>query len=131
MISKLARQRRNAAYRLVLLQLAITLLMSGLGYVIWEKEIAMLVAKGGAIAVLPGFIFAFLAFSQVGGKAAKEVLGAFFFGESIKLMLTMVLFTYVFAVTELSSPAALFFGYVTALMAHWAAPLFFSTKTMR
>lgn len=130
MINKLARQRRSAAYRLVLFQLVVTLLVSLSGFALWDKDVALLIAKGGAISVIPGFMFATLAFSRFGAKASEEVLGAFYLGVTMKLMLTMVLFIYVFAATEITSPGALFTGYITAVLVHWAAPLFFQQKQL-
>ncbi|ADN77986.1 ATP synthase I chain [Ferrimonas balearica DSM 9799] len=125
MISQLARQRRSAAYQVVFAQLGMTLLMSGLGYLVWGREAAMLTAKGGSIATVPSFVFATLAFYKVRARDAVSVLGLFYLGVTIKLMLTMVLFTYVLSTTDLAYPGALFVGYIGALMAHWAAPLFF------
>ncbi|MBY5994229.1 ATP synthase subunit I [Ferrimonas balearica] len=125
MISQLARQRRSAAYKVVLAQLGTTLLISGLGFLIWGRELALMIAKGGSIAVIPGFVFATLAFYKVRARDAASALGLFYLGVTIKLMLTMVLFAYVLATTDLVAPSALFVGYIGAQMAHWAAPLFF------
>ncbi|BDM66196.1 ATP synthase subunit I [Shewanella sp. NFH-SH190041] len=120
----LARRGRWSAYRLVLMQAAIAGGTSFLFFVVWGVQFGWSAFAGAVIAVLPNFVFATLAFSHSGASSAGKVLKAFYWGEAVKLLLTIVLFSLVFIYMEVAF-MPLFVCYSLALIVHWAAPLYF------
>jgi len=82
---------------------------------------------GGVISIFPNFVFATLAFRNAGASAATEVLGDFFRGEALKLVLVIVLFWVVFKTLDVIY-LPLFVTYALAIFLHWLSPLIFKTK---
>lgn len=124
MIQVLAHRGRCSAYKLVLLQAVISGLLAII-FAVFRGELYGLSAFAGTvIAVLPNFVFATLAFSYSGASASAKVLKTFYWGEAVKLLLTIALFSLVFIYMEVAF-LPLFVCYSLALVVHWAAPLYF------
>ncbi|ABM01854.1 ATP synthase subunit I [Shewanella amazonensis] len=123
----LARRGRWSAYKLVLMQAAIAGGASVLFFVVWGAQYGVSALAGAAIAVLPNFVFATLAFSHSGASAAGKVLKTFYWGEAVKLLLTIALFSLVFINLKIVF-MPLFVCYSLALLVHWTAPLYFKQK---
>ncbi|WP_394132279.1 ATP synthase subunit I [Shewanella maritima] len=124
MSNVLARRGRFSAYKLVWLQAAVAGGTSVLFFVLWGASYGWAALAGGFIAVLPNFVFATLAFAHAGASASKKVVLAFFFGEAVKLLLTIVLFALAFGLLKLEF-LPLFFTYALSLVVPWTAPLYF------
>jgi ATP synthase protein I len=92
----LARRGRLAAYKLVLVQAAVASIISILFFVMWGAQHGLSALAGGVIAVLPNFVFATLAFSHSGASSAVKVIKSFYWGEAVKMLLTIALFSLVF-----------------------------------
>ena len=120
----LARRGRWSAYKIVLLQAAMTGCVSLFFFVMWGGPYGLSALAGGAIAVLPNFVFATLAFSHAGAQASGKVVRSFFLGEAVKLLLTIVLFSLAFGLMK-SSFMPLFVSYLLVLVVPWTAPLYF------
>ena len=127
MVNKLARKGRAIAYRLVLWQALSVLALSLIFLVIWGTNASLSALVGGGICVLPNFVFATLAFRRAGASVAQEVYKDFFRGEALKLVLVIVLFSVVFKTMQVDF-LSLFLGFVTAMIVHWLAPLFFQKQ---
>jgi ATP synthase protein I len=73
---------------------------------------------GGLICILPGMIFAFLAFRYAGASKNKLVVRSFNKGSKLKFIFTIVLFFVVYKWPDLQ-PLPLLISYVVTLMAQW------------
>lgn len=120
----LARRGRLAAYKLVLVQAIVAGIISILFFVMWGAQYGQSALAGAIIAVLPNFVFATLAFSHSGASSAAKVVKSFYWGEAIKMLLTIALFTLVFINMKVGF-MPLFTCYSLVLVVHWIAPLYF------
>lgn len=120
----LARRGRWSAYKLVMMQAAVAGGASILFFVVWGVQFGYSALAGGSIAVLPNFVFATLAFSHTGASSAAKVIKTFYWGEAVKLLLTIAMFSLVFINLKVAF-MPLFVCYVLTLIVHWTAPLYF------
>lgn len=120
----LARRGRWSAYKLVLAQAAVAGGVSIIFFAVWGAQYGLSALAGGAIAVLPNFVFATLAFSHTGASSAGKVMKTFYWGEAVKLLLTIAMFSLVFINLQVVF-MPLFVCYISALIVHWTAPLYF------
>ena len=120
----LARRGRWSAYKLVMMQAAVAGGVSIVFFAVWGAQFGLSAFAGGAIAVLPNFVFATLAFSHTGASSAGKVMKTFYWGEAVKLLLTIAMFSLVFSKLEVAF-MPLFVCYVLTLIVHWTAPLYF------
>ncbi|NKF51885.1 F0F1 ATP synthase subunit I [Shewanella sp. WXL01] len=123
MSNVLAQRGRLSAYKLVGLQAVAAIVTSILFFVMWGALFGLSALAGGLIAVLPNFVFATLAFSHAGASASRKVVLSFFFGEAVKLLLTIALFALAFGVFN-AEFLPLFFTYALSLVVPWTAPLY-------
>jgi ATP synthase protein I len=93
-------------------------------FAVWGAQYGLSALAGGAIAVLPNFVFATLAFSHTGASSAGKVMKTFYWGEAVKLLLTIAMFSLAFINLKVVF-MPLFVCYVAALIVHWTAPLYF------
>ncbi|QLE87636.1 MULTISPECIES: ATP synthase subunit I [Shewanella] len=120
----LARRGRWSAYKLVMMQAVMAGGVSIVFFAVWGAQYGLSALAGGAIAVLPNFVFATLAFSYTGASSAGKVMKTFYWGEAVKLLLTIVMFSLVFINMQVVF-MPLFVCYTLALIVHWTAPLYF------
>ncbi|MCH1921139.1 ATP synthase subunit I [Shewanella sp. A3A] len=120
----LAHRSRKSAYKLVGLQAVVAGGASVVFFAMWGVQYGLSALAGAAIAVLPNFVFATLAFAHVGATASAKVLKGFYWGEAMKMLSTIVLFSLVFINMEVAI-VPLFSCYLLGLIVHWAAPLYF------
>ncbi|MDX3775214.1 ATP synthase subunit I [Chromatiaceae bacterium AAb-1] len=124
MSGKLVKQARKSAYLLLLCQTIIAGFIALAFFLGTGTEAAKSAFKGGLIAVIPGFVFAFFAFRYSGADYAAQVSAAFMRGHSLKILLTVVLFGVVFQQEQLVTGPFLT-GFIITLLAQWTAPFFF------
>ena len=120
----LARRGRWSAYKLVLMQAAVAGGTSVFFFALWGVQYGLSALAGGAIAVLPNFVFATLAFSHTGASSSAKVVKDFYWGEAVKLLLTIAMFSIAFIKLKVVY-MPLFVCYTLALVVHWTAPLYF------
>ena len=120
----LARRGRWSAYKLVMTQAAVAGSVSIVFFAVWGVQFGYSALAGGSIAVLPNFVFATLAFSHMGASSSAKVIKTFYWGEAVKLLLTIAMFSLVFIKLEVEF-MPLFVCYVSGLIVHWTAPLYF------
>jgi ATP synthase protein I len=125
MSDKLASKGRKAAYRLVAFQATLVLVVSLFCWVMWEAKTGLSALVGGSIYVVPNLIFSYLAFAFSGARQAKNVVMAFYLGEVVKLVLTIVLFTIAFLTFD-ANFASLFVSFALVMFSQLSAPLFFN-----
>lgn len=121
MSNALAKKGRNQAYRMVLVQLAISVLLTLIG-LIFSSQVSLSLGVGSAIVVLVNFVFATIVFRKSGAQAARDIQRAFVFGESLKLLLTIGLLILVFTLLPVQAPAVLI-GFAIIVLSQWFAPL--------
>lgn len=127
MVNKLASRGRSTAYKLIAMQTIAVIMTSLIFFLTNGVKEGYSALCGGVISIFPNFVFATLAFRHAGASAATEVLGDFFRGEALKLILVIVLFWVVFKTLDVIY-LPLFVTYALAIILHWLSPLIFKTK---
>lgn len=115
---------RKSAYKLALGQLAVAGVIALAFFLAADAAAAKSAFKGGLVAVIPNFVFAFFAFRFSALDNANLVLASFMRGQSVKLILTAVLLALVFSQQQLV-PGVFLTGFLLTLLAQWMAPFFF------
>lgn len=113
---------QKTAYRLVLLPMGMTGLLSlllGLAKGFLASSSAF---WGGTIWTLPSFMLAYFLFKNTSPRAARRILITLYITEIIKLGLVIILFIITARFTSLSIGYILL-GYITAMISFWFAPL--------
>lgn len=112
---------KSTAYRIALVQLMATILVSVLLYGLQGRTAGVAAALGGCIAVGNTLLFAWRVFAG-GVLPARTVLRRFYVAEVVKIVLTAGLF--LTALTVLALPfLPLLLGYAVTLAAHWISLL--------
>lgn len=119
----LAQRGRKSAYKVVFMQAMMASIISILFFTLLGEGSGYSALAGGIIAVLPNFVFATLAFSHMGASATAKVIKTFYWGEAVKLLLTITLFSLVFVSMKVAF-MPLFVCYTLTLMMHGAAALY-------
>ena len=99
-------------------------------FAVWGAQYGLSALAGGAIAVLPNFVFATLAFSHTGASSAGKVMKTFYWGEAVKLLLTIAMFSLAFINLKVVF-MPLFVCYVAALIAFVPVIIVLSLLAMR
>ena len=121
MSESLAKQGRKQAYKMVLLQFGLSIVLALIGLLI-SLRVSVSLGVGSLIMVIAHFVFAAIVFRKSGAQAAEAVNKAFKIGESLKILLTLGLL--IFALTELPvHPPSLLIGYAIIVFSQWFAPL--------
>lgn len=118
---------KERAFRLIFLQSLWVCLVCGVVFVWLGGSQALLLLLGGAIAIIPNFIFAAMTFRYVKGQHPSAMVQTFYRGVAIKLMLTVLLFALTFALLK-PTGFSVFGGFIAAQLAQWLAPLLFQPK---
>lgn len=84
---------------------------------------------GALTCFVPNLYFVYRAFKFSGARSAKKILRSFYAGESIKILLTAVLFGLVFALVKPLSILAVFAGYIAIQATSWLTPLLTIRRT--
>jgi ATP synthase protein I len=84
-------------------------------------------SAGGLAGLIPEAIFAFLLFKNSGARAAKSIVQGFYFGETLKIITTVVILAVIFKYFTVQ-PLALLLGYIFIQIVHWLSPLILITK---
>ena len=107
----------TVAYKIVLAQIVITLLMAVVGLAWLGIKAAYSAALGGSISVIGTLILVLIMFNRR-AKEAKQMLLAFYLGEATKLAVTVILFVLAFVFIDLN--AGFFIAtFIIAVVANW------------
>ena len=115
---------------LLVMQLVMTTAIALVLFLCNGNRSAISAVLGGIVAILPSALFARKLFQYQGARAARKIVRSFYFGEALKLLLSMALFTLVFVFYEVK-PLAFFVTYIVVVISIWFAPLFFANKHNR
>ena len=121
MTASLTHHGRTVAKRLIAYQVLVAVVVS-LGFLAKDFNAAYSSLLGGLICIIPNMIFALYATRFGGARAAKQIARSFYLGETLKFVLTVVLFTVTFKFLTISV-GPLFICYVLTLMVFWFSPL--------
>lgn len=110
---------KKVAYKVVLSQ-GVVVTAAAMVALIINFNLAVSLFIGGMTGVVPAFVFAHKAFKYAGARQARQIVRAFYLGEALKLVLTIVFFILVFMFTTLN-PKWVLFGYGVALVTHWVS----------
>jgi ATP synthase protein I len=118
------KQLRIATYKLALVQLAVAISCALMFFIIKDASAAKAALKGGLIALIPNLLFALIFFRQNAYIDANQVLAQLRKANTVKMILTIVLFSLVLS-QQPEWIGALFTGFLFTLLAQWSATFFF------
>ena len=125
MTNKLAKPYRLAAFKLICLQGIVALIAAVIVFIGWGVNAGQSALAGGAVALLPNFVFAVYAFRYMGASRVNQVYASLKRGNGLKFMLTIVLFALILkSYTVILLP--FFCVYVLVLFCGLFAPVFFN-----
>ena len=114
--------------RITLIQLFVTLAIAAAALV-FGTVAALSALIGGGISTLVSIYFASKVFSVRLGAPAAKIAQAFFIGETVKLLLAIILLGAAFLWLPIA-PLPLLIAYIATLLAYWLAlPFTFSAST--
>ena len=125
MTNRLARPYRLAAFKLICLQGIVALIAAVIVFIGWGVNAGQSALAGGAVALLPNFVFVVYAFRYMGASRTNQVYASLKRGNGLKFMLTIVLFALILkSYTVVLLP--FFCVYVLVLFSGLFAPVFFN-----
>jgi len=92
----LVKPGRKLAYQQIGISIFLVVACALVTYFCWGLSYAISALTGGAIGIIPNFIFAWKAFRYSGGSVSKLVVESFYSGVKLKLVLTALLFALAF-----------------------------------
>ncbi len=104
--------------RVLQLQMLTVLLVVAGAWALGGDKQGISALLGGLIGFLPNLVFAFLFGRKDPGKSANQVVRAFYFGEGLKLGLTVLLFMIVFQLPGIAA-LPLFIAFVAVMAVFW------------
>ncbi len=113
------------AKKLLLIQLLLIVVISFFA-LFKEFEIAIALLSGGIAVLLGNSYFVYKAFSKTGAQQNKKVVGAFYIGESVKIVISITLLAIAFTVLA-GFEIYVLVGYIAALLSQWLAPIIVKT----
>jgi len=118
LVTNLAQEGRQLARKVLFYQSLIAMTLACIFFLFLDKYSGISALYGGLICVLPGMVFAFLAFKHAGASQNKLVVRNFNKGSKLKFIITIVLFVMAYKSPNLQ-PLPLLISYVITLMAQW------------
>jgi len=112
---------RKAAFRVVLAQGAITLGVAAVAAVGWGAAAGRSALLGGGIGIAAAAFMALVVFRYPEGAGAARIAWGFYFGQFLKVALSIALLVVAFRAQGVV-PAALLVAYIATFAGYWAAP---------
>jgi ATP synthase protein I len=107
----------------LLAQACVSVALAAVAWV-WQGEVAGVSALlGGMVAVVPNAFLAARLLKPSRDQSARAIMGAAWFGEIGKLLLTAVLFGVIFGLVRPISPLAVLAGFIAAQLAMFGSLL--------
>jgi len=125
LVTNLAQEGRQLARKVLFYQSLIAMTLACIFFLFLDKYSGISALYGGLICVLPGMVFAFLAFKYAGASQNKLVVRNFNKGSKLKFIITIVLFVMAYKWPNLQ-PIPLIVSYVVTLMVQWPIIIFIS-----
>ncbi|MGF1742652.1 F0F1 ATP synthase subunit I [Vibrio profundum] len=127
MVAALARPGRELAKQLLMIEFGAVIFVAAGTAIAVNAEWGLSALVGGGIFVIANTVFAIFAFMFSGARAAKRVAASFYTGETLKILITVVLFyvAYMYMKVDL---LPLKLTYLLALGINLCAPVLFVNK---
>lgn len=125
MSKSLAVQYRQAAYKGILLQGVVAIVIALIVLIGWGVTAGASAMAGGLVSVLPNFVFALYAFRYVGASKSEQIYVSIKRGNALKFLLTICFFTLVFKYFSVMA-MPFFICYILVMFSQWFAPVFFN-----
>ena len=127
MSNKLAKNAFNRATKLIVFQVLIVVVCAVLFTLNDDMHAGYSAFLGGAIYVLPNYVFTRLAFRYMGARQSQNVAASFARGELLKLLLTIASFVAVLSLLEVKF-LPLYVTFALAIASQLFAPYFMNKK---
>lgn len=111
---------RRLAFRVVLGQAAVTLIAALVGWLAASRAAALSALLGGGIATVASLAMVAVAFRPAAAVSPGRLLGTFFGGEALKLVVVVALFVVVLRWLH-PAPIALLVTYGATFVVYWLA----------
>ena len=121
---------KQVTRKIIAIQLLLTLLIAALSLAFSDLRAAWSAVVGGGISAVVTLYFASKVFSARIGSPAANIARAFYIGEVVKLLLTILLLSAALLWLQ-ASPLPLLLAYMAALMAYWLALPFTFNASVR
>ena len=125
MVTNLAQEGRQLARKVLFYQSLIAMTLACMFFLYLDKYSGISALYGGLVCVIPGVVFAFLAFRYAGASQNQLVVRSFSKGSKLKFLFTIVMFVVVYKWPNLQ-PLPLMSSYFVTLMAQWPIIIFLS-----
>jgi len=125
MSNALLKHGYQQAKTLLTIQLFLLAVVASVG-LFKEFKIAVALLSGGMAVFLGNAYFVFKAFSKSGAQQSKKVVGAFYFGETVKIIISAGLLIAGFILLPKFELYVLI-GYIAALLGQWLTPIIVKT----
>ncbi len=112
------------------LQMSLTLMLAIIFYVLVDIKTAYSALLGGSICAFTSWCFAHKMFKFQGAQQSHRIVKSFYAAESLKWILTFLLFSTVFIFIPLSAPV-FFVSYIMVQALFWLAPQVIFTGNSR
>jgi len=113
------------AKKLLFIQAFLILVVASFG-LLKELMVAVALLSGGAAVFIANSFFVYKAFSKSGAQQSKQVVRAFYFGETVKIILSASMIVLAFLLLP-GYEVYVLVGYVAALLGQWLAPVIIKT----
>lgn len=121
----LVQQGYQQAKKLLIIQALLILAVASVG-LLQDFMVAVALLSGGVAVFIANCFFVYKAFSKSGAQANKQVVNAFYIGEAVKILLSVVLIVTAFVLLD-GFEIYVLVGYIAALLAQWLAPMVVKT----
>lgn len=111
---------RRVAFGVVLAQAAVTATAALCAWGLADRRAALSAFLGGGIATLGSLVMAGLVFGGGKGMEAQRVLGTFYLGEAVKVLVVIVLFVLTLKWVNVA-PLAMFVAFAATFLVYWIA----------
>jgi len=91
-----------------------------------DFQTALAFLSGGVSVLLANGYFVYKVFAKSGAQANKQVVSAFYLGESIKIAISLSLLVFAYLVQP-GSELFVLVGFIASLLLQWLAPIFVKT----
>lgn len=113
-------KNRTAAFRLVYVQLIVTVVIASLSYTFFGLVIAYSVLSGSTVYILPNIYFVRNALRSEESQTPHTILNRFYIGEGQKFLLTMAMFAICFALIKPLHAVSFFAAYILIMIINLA-----------
>jgi len=124
LVQHITKTNRQKAFKFLLWQLLIGLLLSVFVGITWDKLAGKSFLIGVLLDTIPSFVFTLYAFRFTGARKLQMVAASFYRGETVKIMLTGALFIVVIKTVPVIFPV-LFIGFLIAKLSQFLQSILF------